>query len=61
MITAIRGVVSRSFSWEDYAIQKAISLTISIATAGFGKGGANVPAVECLDDQIIYNSGKQIF
>jgi hypothetical protein len=28
IITAIRGAVSRNFSWEDYFIQKAVSISI---------------------------------
>lgn len=37
IISAISGAYFRNFTWETYAFQKSISLTISIATAGFSK------------------------
>jgi preprotein translocase subunit SecA len=34
MITAIKSVITGEFSWEEYAIQKAISVAITICTCG---------------------------
>ena len=36
MIHAIKSGITGEFSWEDYAIQKAISVTITLATCGMG-------------------------
>jgi hypothetical protein len=59
IINVIRGALTRNFSWEDYAIQKAISLTISFATVGLGQGGMKTAAVEAVDDQIINGARKE--
>ncbi len=37
LITAVKdGIINRDFSWASYAIQKAISITVSIVCAGIG-------------------------
>ncbi|CAF1431542.1 unnamed protein product, partial [Didymodactylos carnosus] len=37
LITAVKdGIINRDFSWASYAVQKAISLTVSIVCAGLG-------------------------
>ncbi|CAF1339755.1 unnamed protein product, partial [Didymodactylos carnosus] len=36
MITAIKSAITGEFNWTDYAIQKAISVAITIATCGMG-------------------------
>jgi hypothetical protein len=59
LITSMRGILSRNFSWEDYAIQKAVSITITLATAGFRKINVNMPksnlttAIESIDVNIL--------
>ena len=39
IIAAIKGGVTRQFSWTDYGIEKTISLSISLTTLGTGNMG----------------------
>jgi len=70
IITSVRGAVSRNFSWDDYFIQKSISIAISLATAGLGrlnsvKNTAQYStktkiALGTVDDRIMRNVSKQV-
>ena len=72
IVMAIKGAYSRNISMTDYAIQKSISLAISLATGGFARakeGGKVVlsrgkqlgqAVIGTFDDTIAYTSMKEI-
>ncbi len=53
LVTAVLGGINRNFTWGGYAQGKAISLTLSLATFGFGKAGASAGVIESIDQQAI--------
>jgi hypothetical protein len=59
LITVSQGLAG-NFTWGNYATGKAISLAISIATAGMGQEGKAVGLVETLDQHAIKLSKQEL-
>jgi hypothetical protein len=43
----------RNFTWQDYLVQKSISLSISLMTLGFGNSSKAVSAIETADQTLV--------
>ena len=59
LITVGQGLAG-NFSWGSYATGKAISLAISIATAGMGQEGKAVGLIESIDQHAIKLSKQEL-
>ncbi len=61
LITAFRGAYCRDFSWQDYTTQKAISMSISLASAGISrlKNMGKAGQVAQVEGQLAQNAEKQ--
>jgi hypothetical protein len=72
LITAVKAGIQGEFSWKDWGIQKAISIAISVVTAGLGtvKAAAKatgafvktaaIKAKQMVLNQLVSNGAKQV-